>query len=1033
MDLLETRFASYPSSSMSSTRELGSLRSRGVTAILGPTNTGKTHYAIERLVAHKSGIIGLPLRLLAREVYQRVVERVGVSKVALITGEEKIRPEGACYWVATVEAMPKDVMVDFIAIDEIQLCADLERGHVFTDRLLYQRGRYETVLIGSATIAPLITHLLPGVTIVSRPRLSQLAFSGSKKLVRLPRRTAIVAFSVEEVYSIAELIRRQNGGAAVVMGGLSPRTRNAQVDLYQSGEVDYLIATDAIGMGLNLDVAHVAFASSSKFDGTHSRALTPSELAQIAGRAGRATQDGTFGTTGRCPAFDAQTVEALENHIFEPVRYVQWRNPMLDFSSLDQLKASLAVGPQEKGLMRARQADDAMVLSVLSCHDAIKLLAQDQDSIKKLWDLCQLPDYRKTGPSHHSELVGQLFHFIMAKGRIPGDWFQNQMKRLDRIEGDLDTLSQRLAHIRTWSFVANRADWLHNPKHWQNVARTIEDKLSDALHEGLTSRFIDRRTSVLMRRLRENNMLEAEITIGGDVLVEQQNVGRLHGFQFVPDLQAGGTDAKTLRQAASHVLGLELESRAERFTATPDAQLVLSNDGIIRWTGDPVARLDAGDKLFEPKLRLLVDETLSSASQDAVRARLQAWLDMQVTRFLGSLRDLETTAELTGLARGIAFRVVEALGVLDRLKVLQDVRNLDQEGRAALRSKGIRFGGYHLFMPSLLKPAPRLLALQLWALQHGGLDQKGLDDVALLAGSGRTSLPIDPDISADLYRAAGYRVCGTRAVRVDMLERLVDLIRPAVAYQPGISMGDAPAGAAEGDFFTPTLPMTSLVGCAGEDFASILTSLGYVREKRLAPVVQASTGEPSQTSEPLQAAPETSLDASPKAETSEETSEVTASDASPAAETSTAETALSSEPTVTEPVYIDVWHLQKNAREPRPARPARPDYKRAFQVDSTGQENSTENVNGEQKSRFQKKRPQQTSYQKSDHQKSEGEGVKRDFTKKPFHKKPDHKKSDKQGFSSFKSEPKRDKAPDPNSPFAGLLALKEQLEAGKKR
>src|SRR6478609_5300947 len=445
-----------------SNRDSGA-RGAGVTAVLGPTNTGKTHLAIERMLAHSSGIIGLPLRLLAREVYNKVAARVGTEAVALVTGEEKIKPPHPRYWVSTVEAMPRDLDVAFLAIDEVQLGADLERGHVFTDRMLNRRGREETLVLGAQTVRPMVERLLPGAHVLTRPRLSQLTFAGEKKITRQPRRTAIVAFSADEVYAIAELIRRQRGGAAVVLGSLSPRTRNAQVALYQSGDVDYLVATDAIGMGLNLDVDHVAFASDRKFDGYQFRKLNPAELAQIAGRAGRATRDGTFGTTGRCAPFEPELAQALESHVFEPVRMLQWRNSALDFASLGALQASLAMIPQEQGLTRAPVGEDILVLEHAARDEDVRALAKSKDTVERLWDACEVPDYRKIAPATHAELVTTLYGFLMREGKIPTDWFARQVAQADRTDGDIDTLSNRIAHVRTWTFVANRPDWLADP------------------------------------------------------------------------------------------------------------------------------------------------------------------------------------------------------------------------------------------------------------------------------------------------------------------------------------------------------------------------------------------------------------------------------------------------------------------------------------------------------------------------------------------------------------------------------------------
>ncbi len=850
------------------------VRARTVTAVLGPTNTGKTHFAIERMLAHPSGIIGLPLRLLAREVYGRVVEKVGAEQVALITGEEKIKPKHPRYWVCTVEAMPRDLDVSFVAIDEIQLCQDFDRGHVFTDRLLHRRGLDETLVLGAGTMQRMIEKLLPGVTVINRPRLSNLTFAGEKKLSRLPHRTAIVAFSADEVYAIAELIRRQRGGAAVVLGALSPRTRNAQVAMYQNGDVDYLIATDAIGMGLNLDVDHVAFAGERKFDGWQYRRLNPAEIGQIAGRAGRHVKDGTFGTTGRCPGFEEELVEALEDHRFDPITTLQWRNSDLDFASIGALQASLEIFPNEHGLTRAPLAEDVLVLDIAARDEAVRRGAKTRADVQRLWEVCQVPDYRKVSPAAHAEFALALYGYVVRAGRVPDSWYAQQVALYDRTEGDIDALSARIAQVRTLTYIANRPDWLGDPEHWQGVTRQLEDRLSDALHERLAQRFVDRRTSVLMRRLRENAMLEAEITAGGDVMVEGQHVGQLHGFRFTPDPQAAGEAAKALNAAALKALGGEIEARADRFSAAVDESFALANDGAIRWLGDPVAKLAAGDKLLAPRARIVADEYLTGPALETVQRRLDLWLAQHIKKHLGVLFELETGEGLDGIVRGIAFQVAEALGVLERSRVADEMKGLDQTARGTLRKLGLRFGAYHIYLPALVKPAPRALAAQLWALRHGGVElAKGLDEVPHLAASGRTSFVADPDVPKGLYRAAGFRVCGARAVRVDILERLADLIRPAIAYRPGTTPGAPPPGTADADGFVTTVQMTSLAGCSGEDFASILKALGYVLDRRagpaitvpllpVAPVVPltptpaAAAPEPAAEADPVEAAPE---------------------------------------------------------------------------------------------------------------------------------------------------------------------------------
>jgi ATP-dependent RNA helicase SUPV3L1/SUV3 len=803
----------------------------GVTAVLGPTNTGKTHLAIERMLAHSSGVIGLPLRLLAREVYNKIADRAGADSVALITGEEKIKPPKARFWVSTVEAMPRDLDVSFLAVDEIQIAADLERGHVFTDRILHRRGRDETLLLGAATMRPIIERLLPGASIVTRPRLSQLEFAGDRKLTRQPRRTAIVAFSADEVYAIAELIRRQHGGAAVVLGSLSPRTRNAQVAMFQSGDVDYLVATDAVGMGLNLDVDHVAFASDRKYDGYQFRRLNPSEFAQIAGRAGRATRDGTFGTTGRCAPFEPELVNALQNHTFDSVKVLQWRNSKLDFSSLGALQVSLAQMPSHDALTRAPIAEDLRVLDHAARDGEVRDMAHGAAAVERLWDACQIPDYRKIAPAAHAELVTTLFGFLMRESKIPDAWFAAQVDQADRTDGDIDTLSHRIAQIRTWTFVANRPDWLADPEHWQGISREVENKLSDALHERLTERFVDRRTSVLMRRLRENTMLNTEIGKTGEVIVEGHVIGRLDGFTFAPDAAEAGSDAKALQATALKALAGEIEARAEKLSAAKDDQIVLTSDGTIRWTGDAVAKLVAADDALHPRIRIIADERLAGAPREAVQTRLELWLKTHIEKLLGPLFDLAKAEDVTGIARGIAFQLIEALGVLERVKISGEMKDLDQPSRASLRKYGVRFGAYHIYVPALLKPAARALASLLWALKLDNVDISALSGAQHLAASGRTSFPVDKQLDRDAYRVLGYKQCGERAVRVDILERLADLIRPALSWRAGTS-GEKPTGAFDGRSFVVTQAMTSLTGSAGEDFASVLRALGYRMEKR---------------------------------------------------------------------------------------------------------------------------------------------------------------------------------------------------------
>jgi ATP-dependent RNA helicase SUPV3L1/SUV3 len=1071
-------------------------RGAGVTAVLGPTNTGKTHLAIERMLAHSSGMIGLPLRLLAREVYNKVVDRVGKDAVALITGEEKIKPPNPRYWVSTVEAMPRDLDVAFMAIDEVQLGADFERGHVFTDRMLNFRAREETLVLGAATMRSMVEKLLPGAHIVSRPRLSMLTYAGEKKLTRLPSRSAIVAFSADEVYAIAELIRRQRGGAAVVLGALSPRTRNAQVALYQSGDVDYLVATDAIGMGLNLDANHVAFASDRKFDGYQFRKLNPAELAQIAGRAGRATHDGTFGTTGRCDPFEPELVQALESHNFEPVRMLQWRNTDLDFASIGALRASLAMAPQEEGLTRAPTAEDILVLEHAARDDEVRGVANNRAAVARLWDACQVPDYRKIAPATHAEMVVTLYGFLMREGNIPTDWFAQQLAQLDRTDGDIDTLSSRIAHVRTWTYVANRPDWLADPEHWQRVARAAEDKLSDALHERLAERFVDRRTSVLMRRLRENMMLETEIGKTGDVTVEGHVIGRLDGFMFAPDASGAGSDAKALNAAAQKVLAGEIEARATKLSQASNDQLVLASDGVLRWTGDGVGKLIGGDDTLRPRVRILADDHLTGPARELVQTRLDLWLKTHIEKLLAPLFTLSAADDVTGMVRGVAFQLVEGLGVLERQKVADEVKGLDQPSRATLRKYGVRFGAYHIYLPALLKPAPRALATQLWALKHEAPDAHGVTELLQLAGSGRTSIPIDKDTPKPLYRTAGYRIAGERAVRVDILERLADLIRPALSWREGVQTAK-PDGAFDGRGFTVTGAMTSLTGASGEDFASILRSLGYRLDRRPKP----PEAKPAET-----AALQTDVSADPAAagmaptadvatveivpqfasESVPESAPVSAptvssldllpvSDFVPAVPQAQPEQQLTAQPTIQadnssasanteavsvkaadEPVFIDVWRPagRSEKRPPRARRPQRQAPAPAAAVNGGDATPATAAqvvapATAEKSGDFRPKRQdRQERHERQQRVERQSKGLGQRGDRQPGgpprgDRPPRRDKGDRveraereqyyakpHGSNSGGSD--RNKAPDPNSPFAKLAALKQQLEQNNK-
>jgi len=706
-------------------------------AVLGPTNTGKTHLAVERMLGHASGMIGLPLRLLAREIYDRIARARGPRAVALITGEEKIVPSRAHYFVCTVEAMPLGRQVEFLAVDEIQLAADPERGHVFTHRLLHARGRYETMFLGAATMAPLIRRLLPGAQIVSRERFSALGYSGHKKVTRLPRRTAVVAFSAGEVYAIAELIRRQRGGAAVVMGSLSPRTRNAQVALYQSGEVDFLVATDAIGMGLNMDVDHVAFAGLAKFDGKRARPLHAHEVGQIAGRAGRFRTDGTFGVTATCPDMAADLVGAVEDHRFEAVLAAQWRNPHLDFTSLAGLLRSLSQPPPGEGLRPSEPALDETALRLLAADPQIAGAAAGRAALGRLWDACQTPDFRKTTLDDHVRLVHTLFAALTGPGgRVGEDWMAAQLGALDRTDGEIDALSTRLAGVRTLAYVANRPDWLADPGHWQGLTRALEDRLSDTLHEKLMARFIDRRTSALIRGLGRREDLLAGVSGEGEVTVEGHFVGRLRGVAFEAAKGAGALEQKALRAAAQRAVSPEIARRLGALAAEPDEAFALSPDGVVLWRGEAAGVLTS-DRPFNPSVRLYGELGPEPARARAAR-RLEAFIAAEAGRRLPALKCLAQAVEsgaVKGLARGLAWRLVEAGGVLPRDQAHADLRSLSRVERRALRSLGVRVGAFSLFLPSQLAPAARAFAgaFAVAATPSRALGLRGMVSVGALA------------------------------------------------------------------------------------------------------------------------------------------------------------------------------------------------------------------------------------------------------------------------------------------------------------
>jgi ATP-dependent RNA helicase SUPV3L1/SUV3 len=787
-----------------------------VTAMLGPTNTGKTHYAIERMLGHRTGVIGLPLRLLAREVYDKIVALRGPSVVALITGEEKIVPPRAQYFVATTEAMPLDIGADFVCVDEIQLCADPDRGHVFTDRLLRARGLHETLFLGSDTMRGAILGLIPRVELLRRDRMSALSYTGGKNLSRLPERSAIVCFSVESVYAIAEVIRRTKGGCAVVMGALSPRTRNAQVTMYQNGEVDYLVATDAIGMGLNLDITHVAFAATGKFDGRRMRALFPQELAQIAGRAGRHVQNGTFGVTGDVRPIAPEVVEAIEAHRFEPVRKLYWRNHDLDFTSIDRLIRTLEAPTSDPLLTRARDADDVVALKTLAHLPEVAEKLTSPLRIKLLWDVCRIPDFRAASETEHAALLTLIFGFLTGRGlartRIPHDWLEKAIARIDKTHGDIDTLSKRLAYIRTWTYVATADGFVQNEDHWRQATRAVEDRLSDALHAALMQRFVDRRTSMLLRRLKQKEILVAEVNDKGEVTVEGEFAGRLDGFRFAQDASGDAGDgvaSATLRTASMAALRPELHLRADKFYNAPDTEMDFTTQGGLMWGNSAVGKLVKGAEPQRPTVTAFVDEEAGPEISEKVTRRLQHFIDRKIAAGFEPLLAMGRDETLTGLARGFAFQMSEAMGVMAREHVAAAVKELDQPARAVLRKHGIRFGQYTVFMPALLKPAPTRLRLVLWSLWNG------LDDFPESPPPGLVTIPNLPAVPRSHYTLAGYHPAGARALRIDMLERLADILR-------GL---DSKGG------FESTADMLSITGMSADQFADLMGGLGYKATK----------------------------------------------------------------------------------------------------------------------------------------------------------------------------------------------------------
>ena len=738
-----------------------------VRAVLGPTNTGKTYLAIDRMLGYPSGMIGFPLRLLARENYDRIVSLKGRNSVALITGEEKIIPDNPRWFVCTVESMPMDRPVDFLAVDEIQLCGDPERGHIFTQRLLHARGLAETMFLGADTMRPLVNKLVPDAEIDDRKRFSTLRYSGPRKITRLPRRSAVVAFSVDEVYAIAELIRRQRGGTAVVLGALSPRTRNAQVALYQEGEVDYMVATDAIGMGLNMDVDHVAFAGLRKFDGKRPRPLSPAEIGQIAGRAGRHMNDGTFGVTNEVKPLDEEIVEAVENHRFESLKHIYWRNASLDFNSPKRLLKSLEQPPARLDLIPARMADDHDALLQLSADAEIADIATNPAAVRQLWEVCQIPDFRKMLADHHLRLLREVYlNLNRHHGQLPEDWVAAQIGQLEAEAGGIDSLTTRIAHIRTWTYITHRADWLDDSQHWQSRAREIEDRLSDALHQKLTQQFVDRRAALFDRKRGDGELLSA-VTAKGILVVEGEKVGRLEGLKFVPSADALAD--KAIMSAARQALRQDMGTRAAALIDSQDNAFRLDKDGRVLWKRAPVGRLKPGPTALQPEIVLDRNEYLDEALRRRIERRLTDWLRFYLKGEFKPLSGL-LAAECPATVRGLLFHLGEGLGSVTRKTVGQLVNGLDREGRAFLKSGNVTIGTTAIYCPALLKLGKIRLRALLWSVANEC-------PVPAVEFERRPTAYDKAMAPAEFWQATGHISFGAVSLRIDLVEKLAGVLR----------------------------------------------------------------------------------------------------------------------------------------------------------------------------------------------------------------------------------------------------------------
>ena len=783
---------------------------RRITAVLGPTNTGKTHLAVETMLEYESGILGFPLRLLAREIFDKCVSKIGPEKVALITGEEKVIPKSPRYFVCTVESMPQDMMVDFIAVDEIQMCTDHERGHIFTDRLLNARGEKLTMFLGSHTMRSVISSLINNIEFVNRERYSKLTYSGYKKISRLNPKTALIAFSVDEVYAIAELVRRQKGGAAIIMGSLSPKTRNAQVQLYQSGDANFLVATDAIGMGINMDIDNVSFSNLRKFDGKKTRKLNLSEISQIAGRAGRHVNDGTFGITGQCKQLTSDEIERLEKHELNKIDMLYWRNAKINFDSLNNLVSSLEEKTNNEFLKRINDCEDEKVLKFLIKNKENLQGKHSRDYIKTLWECCQIPNFSKKAYGNHTEVVKKVFEFLTSKsGKVTNDYMKKQLEYLDKYNGNIDTLTNRISNVRTWAYVANKKNWTSNYDYWIERTKYIEDKLSDKLHEELTKSFIDKRISVLSRNLKQNISLTTEIKNDNEVIIDGQYMGRLKGMKLELDLKSGSlkTDIKSLRKAARQAIAPELMKRANKIISSEIFKL--NDDHKIYWMDDPIAYITRGKNYLNPKIELLVDEAIDAESKEKLKIYLEKKLYELISSELSNLVNLSKAEFKNNYARALCYQLFENNGVIKREKVHHMLKNISKEDRLILRKIGVKIGRYHIFLPRMLKPSAVDLRVKLWKLYFSD------DKLNFIPKYGLNFLKDETKKNSKFLLICGFENFNKFYIRIDILERL--FLKIIENTKDGV--------------FKINSDMINLIGCSKENFFKLLELMEYRPKK----------------------------------------------------------------------------------------------------------------------------------------------------------------------------------------------------------